>query len=401
MFESIAAAPPDPILGLGEAFNKDARSGKINLTIGVYQDDQGKTCILDSVKKAEAKLLAGETTKGYLGIDGLKEFTQLASQLALGTLATTDNVATVQTPGGTGALRVAADFLGLTFPNMRVWFSNPTWPNHLGIFQRAGLETKIHPYLAGDKRSLDMPAMLDTLEREGKAGDAIVLHACCHNPTGIDPTEDQWQELAELTAQRGMLPILDFAYQGFGDGPTEDQVGLRQIAAQHSEYFVCSSFSKNFGLYSERVGALMAVTPSSDSTSRMLSQLKQAVRVNYSNPPRHGAAIVATILGDAALRSQWMDEVTGMRQRIHTMREQFVQGMHDAGCDTDFSFLLKQKGMFSYSGLTPMQVDWLKANKAIYMVGTGRINVAGITPANLSILCAAIAEALAESTAKA
>ena len=401
MFESIAAAPPDPILGLGEAFNKDPRTGKINLTIGVYQDDQGKTCILDSVKKAEAKLLSGETTKGYLGIDGLKDFTQHAAQLALSDLSTLDKVAAVQTPGGTGALRVAADFLGLSFPNTRVWFSNPTWPNHLGIFQRAGLEAKIYPYLADDKRSLDISAMMDTLERDGKAGDAIVLHACCHNPTGIDPTEDQWRDLAELTAQRGMLPILDFAYQGFGDGPTEDQIGLRQIAAQHSEYFVCSSFSKNFGLYSERVGALLAVLPTSESAGRMLSQLKQAVRVNYSNPPRHGAAIVATILSDAALKAQWLQELTGMRERIHTMREQFVQGMKAAGCDTDFSFLLQQKGMFSYSGLTPMQVDWLKANKAIYMVGTGRINVAGITPSNLPILCAAITEAMAETTAKA
>lgn len=401
MFESIAAAPPDPILGLGEAFNKDPRTGKINLTIGVYQDDQGKTCILDSVKKAEAKLLSNETTKGYLGIDGLKEFTQQAAQLALGNLVALENVAAIQTPGGTGALRVAGDFLGLSCPNMRVWFSNPTWPNHLGIFQRAGLETKIHPYLAADKRSLDMSALMDTLEREGKAGDAIVLHACCHNPTGIDPTEDQWQDLAELTAQRGILPILDFAYQGFGDGPTEDQIGLRKIAAQHSEYFVCSSFSKNFGLYSERVGALLAVSPTSDSAQRMLSQLKQAVRVNYSNPPRHGAAVVATILSDATLRAQWMEELTGMRRRIHSMREKFVEGMRAAGCDIDFSFLLKQKGMFSYSGLTPMQVDWLKANKAIYMVGTGRINVAGITPSNLPVLCAAITEALTESTAKA
>jgi aspartate/tyrosine/aromatic aminotransferase len=191
MFESIAAAPPDPILGLGEAFNKDPRTGKINLTIGVYQDDQGKTCILDSVKKAEAKLLATETTKGYLGIDGLKEFDQLSTQLVLGNIVPTENVATVQTPGGTGALRVAADFLGLSFPTMRVWFSNPTWPNHLGIFQRTGLESKVYPYLAGDKRSLDMSAMIDTLEREAKVGDAIVLHACCHNPTGIDPTDDQ------------------------------------------------------------------------------------------------------------------------------------------------------------------------------------------------------------------
>ncbi len=401
MFESLAAAPPDPILGLGEAFQKDPRTGKINLTIGVYQDDQGRTCILDTVKKAEARLLTSETTKGYLGIDGLKEFDRLAAELALGGLCSLDHVATVQTPGGTGALRVAADCLAVHYPKMRVWFSNPTWPNHLGIYQRAGLETKVYPYLSADKTNLDMSALMDTLERDARAGDAIVLHACCHNPTGIDPTEEQWSDIAELTAQRGILPILDFAYQGFGDGPSEDQVGLRHIAKQHSEYFVCSSFSKNFGLYSERVGALMGVTKSREHADRLLSQLKQSVRVNYSNPPRHGAAVVATILGDEGLKQEWLVELTAMRNRIHAMRRAFVDGMKAAGCETDFSFLMNQKGMFSYSGLTPMQVDWLKSNKAIYMVGTGRMNVAGMTSSNLPILCSAIAQALAESSVKA
>jgi aspartate/tyrosine/aromatic aminotransferase len=401
MFESIAAAPPDPILGLGEAFQKDPRAGKINLSIGVYQDDQGRTCILDTVKKAEARLLASENTKGYLGIDGLKDFNRLSAELTLGGICPLDQVATVQTPGGTGALRVVADFLAVQLPHARVWFSNPTWPNHLGIFERAGLESKVYPYLAANKTSLDMSAWLDTIEREGRPGDAIVLHACCHNPTGIDPTPQQWNEIAELTAQRGMLPILDFAYQGFGDGLHEDQVGLKEIAAQHAEYFVCSSFSKNFGLYSERVGALMSVLSSRDTAERMLSQLKIAVRVNYSNPPRHGAAVVATILGDDGLKQEWMAELNGMRSRIHAMREQFVRGMRAAGCDTDFSFLLNQKGMFSYSGLTPVQVDWLRSQKAIYMVGTGRINVAGITSHNLPTLCSAIAEAIATSTVKA
>ena len=401
MFESISAAPPDPILGLGETFQKDPRAGKINLTIGVYQDEQGRTCILDTVKKAEARLLASETTKGYLGIDGLKDFTRLAGELSLGQACELEKVASVQTPGGTGALRVAADFLSAQSPNMRVWFSNPTWPNHLGIFERAGLESKTYPYLSADKTSLDMTALLDTLEREARAGDAIVLHACCHNPTGIDPTPEQWSEIAELTAQRGLLPIVDFAYQGFADGPSEDQIALQHIAAHHSEYFVCSSFSKNFGLYSERVGALFGVSPSRDSAERLLSQLKQAVRVNYSNPPRHGAAVVATILGDAGLKQEWLAELAGMRERIHAMRHRFVEGMEATGCATDFSFLLNQKGMFSYSGLTPMQVDWLKAHKAIYMVGTGRMNVAGMTPTNLPILCAAIAQAISESLVKA
>jgi len=401
MFESIAAAPPDPILGRGEAVQKDPRAGKINRSIGVYQDDQGRTCILDTVKNAEARLLASENTKGYLGIDGLKDFNRLATELTLGSICPLEQVATVQTPGGTGALRVVADFLAVQFPHSRVWFSNPTWPNHLGIFERAGLQSKVYPYLAANKTSLDMAAWLDTIEREGRPGDAIVLHACCHNPTGIDPSPQQWNEIAELTAQRGMLPILDFAYQGFGDGLFEDQVGLKQIAAQHAEYFVCSSFSKNFGLYSERVGALMGVLTSRDSAERVLSQLKQVVRVNYSNPPRHGAAVVATILGDAGLKQEWLNELNGMRSRIHAMRHQFVQGMRAAGCPTDFSFLLNQKGMFSYSGLTPVQVDWLRSQKALYMVGTGRINVAGITSHNLPALCTAIAEAIATTSVKA
>jgi aspartate aminotransferase len=397
MFEAISAAPPDPILGLGEAFQKDTRTGKINLSIGVYQDEHGRTPVLDSVKKAEARLLTSETTKGYLGIEGLKDFTRAATELSLGGLLPHERVAAVQSPGGTGALRIAADFLAVTYPHMRVWFSNPTWPNHLGIFQRAGLETKVHPYLSNDKTSLDMTGLLDTLEREARPGDAICLHGCCHNPTGIDPTAEQWSEMAELCAQRGVLPILDFAYQGFGDGPEADRIGLEQIAAQHEEFFVCSSFSKNFGLYSERVGALLAVTRDADNAGRILSQLKQAVRVNYSNPPRHGAAVVATILGDAGLRAQWLEELAAMRQRIHGMRQQFVDGMRAVGCETDFSFLLQQKGMFSYSGLTPIQVDWLKSQKAIYMVGTGRINVAGITPANLPVLCAAIHEAIQQT----
>lgn len=401
MLESIAAAPPDPILGLGEAFQKDPRAGKINLSIGVYQDDHGRTYILDTVKKAEARLLASESTKGYLGIDGLKEFTHLAAELVLGGASPLENVACLQSPGGTGGLRVAGDFLAVNYPKMRVWFSNPTWPNHPGIFQRAGLESKTYPYLSPDNTSLDMSGMMDTLEREARAGDAIVLHACCHNPTGIDPTTEQWSELAELTAQRGILPILDFAYQGFGDGPSEDLRGLKEIANRHSEYFVCSSFSKNFGLYSERVGALLGVTPAKENAERLLSQLKQAVRVNYSNPPRHGAAIVATILGDAGLRQEWLVELTNMRERIHAMRQKFVDGMRDIGCESDFSFLLNQRGMFSYSGLTPMQVDWLKTQKAIYMVGTGRMNVAGLTSENLPVLCAAVAQAISESTVKA
>lgn len=394
MFESVAAAPPDPILGIGEAFQKDPRTHKINLTIGVYRDDQGRTAILDSVKQAEAKLLANESTKGYLGIDGLTEFNSLATELSLGGIVPADRIASAQTPGGTGALKVAADFLAKSFPQSRVWCSNPTWPNHFSLFEVAGLETKVYPYLGHDKRSLDISGLLDTLEREGRAGDIICLHACCHNPSGIDPTESQWDDIAELTAQRGILPLVDFAYHGFGDGLEEDRVGIKAIAKQHEEFFVCSSYSKNFGLYSERVGALMAVCPSAETSGRVASSIKQSVRANYSNPPRHGAAIVAAILADPQLKTLWLSELEAMRGRIHAVRQQFVDGMRAVGCPTDFSFLLQQRGMFSFSGLTPMQVDWLRNEKAIYMVGSGRINVAGITSQNLSTLCAAINEAL-------
>jgi aspartate aminotransferase len=394
MFETVAAAPPDPILGLGEAFQNDSRASKINLTIGVYRDDKGRTPILESVKKAESKLLATEATKGYLGIDGLADFNRLVTELTMGTLVDPSRIATAQTPGGTGALKVAADFLAKCFPQARVWCSNPTWPNHFSLFEVAGLETKVYPYLAADKRSLDIAAFLDTLERDGRAGDVVCLHACCHNPTGIDPTPSQWEDIAELTAQRGILPLVDFAYHGFGDGLEEDRVGIKAIAKQHEEFFVCSSYSKNFGLYSERVGALMAVCPTSEVTSRVASSIKQSVRANYSNPPRHGAATVATILADAELKALWLGELAAMRERIHSVRKMFVDGMRSVGCPTDFSFLLAQRGMFSFSGLNPMQVDWLRSEKAIYMVGSGRINVAGITSDNLQALCFAINEAV-------
>lgn len=394
MFEIVAAAPPDPILGLGEAFQKDPRPGKINLTIGVYRDDAGRTPILDSVKEAESKLLSDEATKGYLGIDGLTEFNRLAGELTLGGIVASDRIAAAQTPGGTGALKVAADFLYKSFPQARVWCSNPTWPNHFSVFEVAGLETKVYPYLAADKRSLDFSALMDTIEKEARAGDVICLHACCHNPTGIDPTPEQWSDLAELTAQRGILPLVDFAYHGFGDGLEEDRAGVKEIAQQHEEFLVCSSYSKNFGLYSERVGALLAVCANSEATSKVGSSVKQSIRANYSNPPRHGGAIVATILSDAQLKSRWMKELAEMRERIHAMRAQFVKGMRDVGCKIDYSFLLSQRGMFSYSGLTPLQVDWLQKEKAIYMVGSGRINVAGITSQNLDVLCKAINEAI-------
>lgn len=394
MLDSVAAAPPDPILGLTDAFQADPRPGKINLTIGVFRDEAGQTPVLHCVKKAEQLLLDSEKSKGYLGIDGLAEFRKLAAELSLGGVVEPERIVAVQTPGGTGALRVAADFLSKNFRGSQVWFSTPTWPNHHSIFETAGLPTRAYPYLGADKRSLDISGMLDTIERDGKIGDVICLHACCHNPTGIDPTPEQWSDIAELTAQRGMLPLVDFAYHGFGDGLEEDRVGLKALAKQHSEMLVCSSYSKNFGLYSERVGALLAVCPTAEQTVSVSSNIKQSVRTNYSNPPRHGGAIVAAVLADPELREMWMNELDAMRSRIHSMRSQFVEAMKAANSPVDFSFLLAQRGMFSYSGLNAMQVDWLRNEKGIYIVNSGRINVAGITASNMGPLTAAIAEAL-------
>ncbi|GAB5405605.1 MAG: aspartate/tyrosine/aromatic aminotransferase [Aureliella sp.] len=394
MFESLTAAPPDPILGLSDAFRSDSRPGKINLTIGVYQDETGTTPVLECVKEAEERLLKAEHSKSYLGIGGLAEFCNQVRELVLGDLVPASRVTVAQTPGGTGALRVAGDFLGAGASGKRLWCSTPTWPNHRAIFPAAGLTLCDFPYLADDKRSLDFAAMMETLERDLKAGDIVVLHGCCHNPTGVDPSPEQWQDIAELTAQRGALPLLDFAYQGFGDGLEADRVGLKAIASQHEEFIVCSSYSKNFGLYGERIGSLMVVAQSDDASTAVESRVKQAIRCNYSNPPRHGGAIVATVLGDRELRKQWEGELAAMRERIHQMRQQFVDAMRESGCDVDFSFLMQQRGMFSFSGLTPLQVDWLKSQHGIYIVGSGRINVAGITPSNLPALSSAIAEAL-------
>ncbi len=397
MFDLVAAAPPDPILGLSEAFNKDPRAEKINLTIGVYRDDSGKTPILNSVKRAEERLLSSEDTKGYLGIDGLLAFNQLTQGLTLAGVADEERIVALQTPGGTGALRVAADFAGTVFPGNRIWLSTPTWPNHTAIFQQSGLQCVAYPYLGEDRKSLDFPAMMEAIDAGGRPGDLICVHACCHNPTGVDPDADQWKEIAALTAEKGMLPLVDFAYHGFGLGLEQDRTAIDTLAAHHSEMLVCSSYSKNFGLYSERVGALFAICSDSKSAGSVQSQLKSTVRCNYSNPPRHGGAIVATILADAELRKEWEIELDGMRDRIQSTREMFVKATQSAGAATDFSFLLEQRGMFSFSGLNPMQVDWLKSERGIYIVGSGRINVAGITSANVQYLAESIADCLTAS----
>ena len=393
MFETLQMAPPDAILGLTEAFKKDPHPQKINLSVGVYQDASGKTPILKVVSEAEKRLLAEETSKSYLGIDGLPDYGQHVRELLFGAdheIVTGNRAVTAQTPGGTGALRVAADFLKQNLGCGRIWCSNPTWANHPGVFQAAGLSVENYPYIDAAGTGLDFDAMMSAL-RNIPAGDAICLHACCHNPTGIDPTVEQWRQMGEVLQRRGVVPLVDFAYQGFAEGLEEDAAGLKQLLAVAPEALICSSFSKNFGLYGERVGAMTLVAASEEAAQIGLSHVKICIRTNYSNPPKHGGAIVATVLGDATLRSQWTEEVALMRDRIAGMRQLFAETMRAKGVDRDFGFITQQRGMFSFSGISPEQVDALRKEYSIYIVRSGRINVAGMTPSNMDRLCDAIA----------
>ncbi|MCW0311841.1 amino acid aminotransferase [Pantoea ananatis] len=396
MFESISAAPADPILGLADLFRADDRPNKINLGIGVYKDETGKTPVLTSVKKAEQYLLEHETSKNYLSIDGLPDFAHCTQELLFGqgnALIAAGRARTAQTPGGTGALRVAADFLSTQTSVKRVWVSNPSWPNHKNVFNAAGLEVCEYQYYDAANHTLDFDGMLASL-KEVKAGDVVLFHGCCHNPTGIDPTAEQWQQLAQLSLANGWLPLFDFAYQGFARGLEEDAEGLRIFAASHQELIVASSYSKNFGLYNERVGAITLVAGDGATADTAFSQVKYTIRANYSNPPSHGAAVVATILGNDALRTIWQQELSDMRQRIQRMRQLFVNTLADKGAQQDFSFIIKQNGMFSFSGLTKDQVIRLREEFGVYAVNSGRVNVAGMTPDNMSALCEAIVAVL-------
>lgn len=396
MFENITAAPADPILGLADLFRADDRPNKINLGIGVYKDETGKTPVLTSVKKAELYLLENETTKNYLGIDGIPEFARCTQELLFGksnVLIADKRARTAQTPGGTGALRVAADFLAKNTSAKRVWVSNPSWPNHKSVFNSAGLEVKEYAYYDAENHSLDFDGLVASLQA-AEAGDVVLFHGCCHNPTGIDPSAEQWQTLAEMSLAKGWLPLFDFAYQGFARGLEDDAEGLRIFAAGHKELLVASSYSKNFGLYNERVGAFTLVAADADTADRSFSQVKSVIRANYSNPPAHGASIVATILSNDALRTMWEQELTDMRQRIHRMRQLFVNTLQEKGANRDFSFIINQNGMFSFSGLTKEQVLRLREEFGVYAVASGRVNVAGMTPDNMAPLCEAIVAVL-------
>lgn len=396
MFETIQAAPPDSILGLTDAFKKDPNPQKVNLGVGVYKDESGRTPILPSVKQAEAYLLENEASKTYLPINGIPEFITATQAMLFGPdheIVASGRAATAQTPGGTGALRVAADFIVTMMPGKRIWMSTPTWANHPHIFTSAGLETASYPYFDPETRGVDFEAMLAALKTIPE-GDILLLHTCCHNPTGVDLSLDQWAQVAAVVQERNLLPLLDFAYQGFAEGLNKDAAGLRTLAGSGADMIIASSYSKNFGLYDERVGAVTMVTPNADAAAAVLSQIKKRIRANYSNPPAHGGYIVSTVLNDPDLRAQWEGEVTAMRNRIRDMRHLLVETLNEKGVEQDFDFITRQRGMFSYSGLTPEQVAALRDKYSVYIVGSGRINVAGLTPTNMDYLCDAIAEVL-------
>ncbi|ELR8727166.1 aspartate/tyrosine/aromatic aminotransferase [Vibrio vulnificus] len=396
MFEKVVAAPADPILGLTEEFKKDPRAEKINLGVGIYKTEQGETPVLATVKKAEAALVETEKTKSYLTIEGTAEYALAVQKLLFGAdaeLINAQRAKTAQAPGGTGALRVAGEFIKRQLGDVKIWISNPTWANHHGVFRAAGLETVEYAYYNPETKDKDFAAMLADLEK-ASAGDVVLLHGCCHNPTGIDPTAQEWEALAKLVADKGLLPLFDFAYQGFAKGVEEDAQGLRTFAKFNKEILVASSFSKNFGLYNERVGAFTLVAESQEIAETAFSQVKAIIRSIYSNPPAHGSAVVTHILNDAVLRAEWEAEVAEMRDRIQEMRELFVATLKEEGVAADFSFIERQNGMFSFSGLNKDQVARLKEEFAIYIVGSGRISVAGMTKSNMGPLCKAIAAVL-------
>jgi aspartate/tyrosine/aromatic aminotransferase len=396
MFESLSLAPPDPILGLTDAFKRDPNPHKINLGVGVFQDEAGRTPILECVKRAEATLLAQGAAKTYSPIEGAAEYGRHVRALLFGAghaRASDGTAVTAHTPGGTCALRVAADLAKQRLGLSRVLFSDPTWANHQAIFEAAGLITESYPYYDARSRGLAFGPMLAALKAAGPS-DLVLLHAGCHNPSGVDPTLDQWRELGELAQRRGFVTLFDFAYQGLGDGLEQDAQPVRLFADRGLELMIASSFSKNFGLYNERVGALTLLARERAAGELALSQLKSAIRANYSNPPWHGGAVVSTVLSDPELAALWRGEVEAMRERIARMRALFVETLRRKGVERDFGFIVRQKGMFSFAGISPEQVDRLRDNHAIYVVRSGRINVAGMSEASMDRLCSALAAVL-------
>lgn len=392
-FDAIGRVPGDPILGLMEAYAQDSNPRKFDLGVGVYKDAQGLTPIPEAVKIAEARLVESQDTKTYIGGHGNPLFGKVINELVLGAdskLIAEQRAGATQTPGGTGALRLAADFIAQCLPGKGVWLSNPTWPIHETIFAAAGVKVSHYPYVGSDNR-LDVEAMLAVLN-EVPNGDVVLLHACCHNPTGFDLSQDDWQRVLDVVRKRNLLPLIDFAYQGFGDGLEQDAWSTRLFAAQVPELLITSSCSKNFGLYRDRTGALIVCAKSADKLIDIRSQLANIARNLWSTPPDHGAAVVATILADPELKARWADEVEAMRLRIAQLRSGLVEALEPHGLRERFAHIGVQRGMFSYTGLSPEQVKQLREHHSVYMVSSGRANVAGIDATRLALLAEAIAD---------
>ena len=392
-FQAITRVPGDPILGLMEAYAQDPNPNKFDLGVGVFKDAQGLTSIPRAVKLAEQLLVDQQPTKTYIGGHGDSRFGTLLSELVLGNDApalAARRAGATQTPGGTGALRLSADFIAQCLPGRGIWLSDPTWPIHESIFAAAGLKVGHYPYVGRDNR-LNVEAMLAALEQIPQ-GDVVLLHACCHNPTGFDLAQADWLKVLDIVRRRELLPLIDFAYQGFGDGLEQDAWAVRLFAATLPELLITSSCSKNFGLYRERTGALIVCAAEHEKLLDIRSQLASIARNLWSNPPDHGAAVVATILGDADLRALWVSEVDAMRARIAQLRTGLVEALGPFGLAEHFSHIGVQRGMFSYTGLTPGQVQRLRDAHSVYMVGTGRANIAGIDASRLPLLAKAIAE---------
>jgi len=396
LFSAVELAPRDPILGLNEAFNADSRTTKVNLGVGVYCNEEGRIPLLRAVVEAETLRVAQHAARGYLPIDGIQAYDQAVQKLLFGAdspLLTAGQVTTAQAVGGTGALKIGADFLKQLFPNAIVAISDPSWENHRALFETAGFNVQNYRYYDATSHDVNRSGLLEDLHAL-PAGSIVVLHACCHNPTGVDLTPADWVNVLDAIKTRGHIPFLDMAYQGFGEGIHEDAAAVRLFAESGLSFFVSSSFSKSFSLYGERVGALTIVTQSREESVRVLSQVKRVIRTNYSNPPTHGASIVAAVLDSPQLRAQWEAELAEMRLRIRGMREQMVQALATQAPAHDFSFVARQNGMFSYSGLNVEQVTRLRNEFGIYALDTGRICVAALNQRNIDAVIKAIVAVL-------
>jgi aromatic-amino-acid transaminase len=388
---AVPMAPADPILGVTEAFVADPNPRKVNLGVGVYTDDEGRIPLLESVRHAESERLKSTPHRGYLPIDGLAAYDRAVQRLVFS--QESKNIVTVQALGGTGGLKIGADFLKLVNPSAEVWISEPSWENHRQLFEAAGFTVKAYAYYDPKSHGLDFAGMEKSLNA-APSGSIVVLHACCHNPTGVDLDRAQWEKVLQIVRNRGLIPFLDLAYQGFAEGVEEDAYPARLFAGAMTPVFLSSSFSKSVSLYGERAGALSIVTASPDEAKRVLSNVKRVVRSNYSNPPTHGSQVVATILDTPQLRALWDREVGGMRERIKSMRKAIVDGVQKRVPGADWSFILRQRGMFSYTGLTKEQVARLRKEYAIYTIDTGRVCVAALTTKNVDYVADAIAQVI-------